>query len=70
MFIEFKAIPWKTFNISRFEPSQIILLKELEERNKELAKIFIYSKSANDYVDIYFSDIWDNKNEKWGVKLF
>jgi len=69
-FIEFKKIMKDTFNVSQFEEWQVILLKELDQRNINSARVWIYSTKHNEYVLLTFSEIWKNKNEKWWIKLF
>ena len=68
--IEFKKIKWDTFNVSQFEHSQIILLKELEKRNDKIARVFIYSEKHNKYKVFKFSELWDNKNDRGGIKIW
>jgi len=69
-FIEFKKIEKDTFNVSQFENNQIILLRELDKRNMDTAKVYIYSVKNNDYKVYNFSELWNMKNEKWWCKLF
>jgi hypothetical protein len=69
-YIEFKKIQWDTFNVSQFEESQIILLRELDERNKYIARVFIYSMKRNEYKVLTFSEIRKNKNKQGWVKLW
>lgn len=69
-FIEFKKIEWATYNISHFEESQIILLKELDRRNQDIARVFIYSVKNNDYRVYKFTELWTLKNENGGIKIF
>jgi len=45
-------------------------MKELDKRNPELCRVGIWSVKNNDYVILRFSEIWNNKNEKGGIKLF
>lgn len=68
--LELKKIPCDTFNVKNFEDEQVILLREMEKRNPELARVWIYSIKHNDYKILRFSEIWNNQNEKWGVKIF
>lgn len=68
--IEFKRIEWMTFNIKSFEESQIILLKQLDLRNADIARVYIYSTKYNDYKIFTFTELWNMKNEKWGCKIF
>ena len=68
--IEFKKIEVDSFNVKQFEDNQVILLRELEKRNPDIARVFIYSVKNNDYISLSFSTIWDNKNEKWWIKLW
>lgn len=68
--LELKKIQWDTFNIKKFEDDQIILLRELDKRNPEIARVWIYSVKNNDYKILKFSEIWNNKNEKGWVKIF
>jgi hypothetical protein len=68
--IEFKKINWNTFNISQFEPSQVILLRDLDKRNKDIARVYIYSVKNNDYKVFTFTELWNSKNSKWGIKIF
>jgi len=69
-FIEFKKIKWNTFNISQFEPSQIDLLRDLDKRNPELARVFIYSEKHSKYCVYRFSFLFSMQNDKWGIKVF
>lgn len=69
-FIEFKKIEKDTFNVSQFEDWQVILLRELEKRNPDIARVYIYSVKNNDYISLKFSTIWNNKNDKWWIKLW
>ena len=69
-FIEFKKISWATFNVKFFEESQIHLLMQLDSRNKDLARVFIYSSKYNKYKVLTFTEIWKWKNSKWGIKIF
>jgi len=69
-FIEFKKIEKDTFNVSQFEDWQVILLRELEKRNPDIARVYIYSVKNNDYISLKFSTIWDNRNDKGGIKLW
>lgn len=68
--IEFKKIDKDSFNFKQFEDWQIILLREFEKRNPEIARVFIYSVKHNDYKILTFSEIIKLKNEKWGLKIF
>ena len=68
--IELKKIKLDTFNVSQFEESQVILLRDLDKRNPELARVLIYSIKHNDYVMLQFTDIWNMKNDKWWLKIF
>ena len=65
-------VSWKdiSFNISKFEESQVVLMLELDKRNKDLCRVWIYSVKNNEYVILRFSEIRNNKNEKWWIKLF
>jgi len=47
--IELKQIPWDTFNVKKFEDDQVIVLREMEFRNPEIARVWIYSVKHNDY---------------------
>ena len=38
--------------------------KELEKRNPDIARVYIYSVKNNDYISLKFSTIWNNKNGK------
>jgi len=69
-FIEFKKTIGSSFNINDFQPSQIQLLRNIEKRNSDLARVFIYSIKWNDYVVLKFSTIWNNRNDKWWVKIW
>lgn len=69
-FIEFKKIEKDTFNVSQFEDWQVILLRELEKRKPDITRVYIYSVKNNDYISLKFSTIWDNKNDKGGIKLW
>lgn len=69
-FIEFKKIEWDTFNVSHFEESQVILLKELDSRNIDIARVFIYSVKHNQYKVFTFTELWNMKNWRWGCKIF
>jgi len=68
--IEFKKINIDTFNVSQFEESQIVLMKELDRRNPNICRVMIFSVKNNDYVTLRFSEIRNNKNEKWWIKLW
>ncbi len=68
--LELKQIPWDTFNVKKFEDDQVIVLRELEKRNSEIVRVWIYSIKHNDYKILKFSEIWNNQNEKWSVKIF
>jgi len=68
--IEFKKIEKDSFNVKDFEDSQIFLLPKLEKIDSSIAKVFIYSVKHNDYKIFNFSELWLNKNDKWGVKIF
>lgn len=68
--IEFKKIDKDSFNFKQFEDWQIILLREFEKRNPEIARVFIYSVKHNDYKILTFNEIIKLKNEKWWIKLF
>lgn len=68
--LELKKITGNTFNVKKFEDSQVILLRELEKRNSEIARVWVYSIKHNSYKILRFSEIWDNKNEKGWVKIF
>lgn len=68
--LELKQIPWDTFNVKKFEDDQVIMLRELEKRNSEIARVWIYSIKYNDYKILKFSEIWNNQNEKGSVKIF
>jgi hypothetical protein len=63
-FVEFKIVDGESFNVSKFEQSQVSLLHELDKRDPTLAKVAIWSKKRNDYVLLGFSEIWKNKNDK------
>ena len=69
-FIEFKKIKLDSFNISQFEDSQILLLPKLDQRNPDRARVFIYSEKHKDYKVYTFSELWNLRNEKWGIKIF
>lgn len=69
-FIEFKKVEWSSYNISKFEESQIILLKELDRRNPDIARVFIYSVVHNDYKIFTFTELWKMKNSNGGIKIF
>ena len=68
--IEFKKIQWATFNISKFEQSQIFLLRELDKRNPDVARVYIYSVKARDYKVFTFTELWEAKNSKGWIKIF
>lgn len=68
--IEFKKINLDSFNVKNFEDSQVILLPQLEKINKELCKVYIYSVKHNDYKIFNFSDLRNNRNSKWWIKIF
>jgi hypothetical protein len=68
--IEFKKIEKDTFNVSQFEDSQVLLLRELDKRNPDIAKVYIYSVKHNDYKSFTFTELWQLRNEKWGIKIF
>jgi len=68
--LELKQIPWDTFNVKKFEDDQVIILRELEKRNSEIARVWIYSIKHNDYKILKFSEIWNNQNEKGSVRIF
>lgn len=68
--IELKQISWYTFNVKKFEEDQVYLLRELERRNPEIARVWIYSVRLNQYKVLKFSEIWKAQNEKWWVKIF
>ena len=70
LFLELKQISWSTFNVKKFEENQIILLRELEKRNPELARVWIFSVKHNAYKILKFSEIWEAQNEKGWVKIF
>ena len=69
-FIELKRIHKDSFNISQFEESQVILMRELDRRNPDICRVAIYSVKANDYKIFKFSELWNIKNEKWWIKLW
>lgn len=69
-FIEFKKIEWATYNVQNFEESQVILLRELDKRNLDIARVFIYSVKLNSYKVFTFTELWEMKNSKWGIKIF
>jgi len=68
--LELKKIKWSTFNVKNFEDWQVFLLREMDKRNSELARVWIWSIKHNDYKILKFSDIWNNQNDKWWVKIF
>lgn len=68
--LELKYITWSTFNVKKFEDWQIILLREMERRNPESCRVWIWSVKHKDYKILRFSEIWDSKNKKWWVKIF
>lgn len=68
--IEFKKISLDSFNVKQFEDWQIILLRELEKRNPDIARVYIYSEKWNDYKVFNFSELWEQKNDKWGIKVW
>lgn len=68
--IELKKIKWDTFNVKNFEEDQVYILKELEKRNPEIARVGIYSIKRNEYKILTFSEIWDNQSKIWSVKIF
>lgn len=68
--IEFKKIKLDSFNISQFEQSQILLLPKLDQRNPDRARVFIYSEKHKDYKVYTFSELWNSRNEKGGIKIF
>ncbi len=70
LFIELKQIPWSTFNVKNFEEDQVILLREMDKRNPELARVWIFSVKHNTYKILTFSEIWRAQNEKGWVKIF
>ncbi len=67
---ELKKIEWATFNCSHFEESQVILLRDLDKRNPDIARVFIYSVRHNDYKMFTFTKLWNMKNSKWWCKIF
>lgn len=68
--LELKQIKWDTFNVKKFEEDQVLFLREMDKRNPELARVWIYSVKNNDYKILTFSEIWNNQNEKGWVKIF
>ena len=68
--IEFKKINLDTFNFSQFEDSQIILLRELDNRDMEIARVYIYSVKHNKYKSFTFTELNNLKNGKWWIKIF
>ena len=68
--IELKQIPWNTFNVKDFRDDQVILLREMDRRNPEIARVWVYSVKHNKYIVIRYTDMCHMKNERWGVKLF
>lgn len=69
IFIECKKIEWYTFNVSQFEPSQVMLMRELDKRNTE-AYVAIYSKKTHTWMYDTFSNIFNSRNEKWWIQIF
>lgn len=70
IFIEFKQILADTFNVSKFEDSQVILLGKLARRPLSEAYVAVYSQKHKDYAITTFRELATQKNDKWGVKLF
>ena len=68
--LELKQISWNTFNVKKFEDDQVILLREMDKRNPELARVWIFSVKHNDYKILTFSEIWAAQNQKGWVKIF
>lgn len=69
-YLELKIIHWYTFNVKKFEDNQVELLYQMDKAHIDTARVWIWSSKANDYKILRFSDLWKEKNEKWGVKIF
>lgn len=65
---EYKIIDWHTFNISKFEDSQILLLRDIYSKWWSV-NIIVYSKKENKYTRIDWDEFMQKKNEKWWMKL-
>lgn len=68
-YLELKIIDTYTFNISRFEPSQIAFMNELLKRWTD-AYIAVYSLKNKEYVILTYRELLTMFNERWGAKLF
>jgi len=68
--IEFKKIPGDTFNVWKFEHSQVRILKDLDSRKLWIAYVIIWSVKRNDYKILTFTEIWEGKNKMGGYKVF
>lgn len=68
--IEFKQIEWKTYNLKKFEDEQVIYLRELEKRNPEIARVFIYSQKTKTYKVFRFSELISMSDSRWSCKIF
>jgi len=68
--IEFKKIPGDTFNVWKFEHSQVLILKDLDDRKLWIAYVIIWSIKRNDYKILTFTEIWGWKNKVGGYKVF
>jgi hypothetical protein len=67
--IEFKQVDWYTFNLSKFEPSQIILLEYMMRHNNP-CYIMIYSQKTGTYWVGTYRYLKESQNEKWWIHLF
>lgn len=70
VYLEFKKIDLYTFNLSQFEPWQIVLLTKMWMRKNAEAYVPIFSKAKWEYKIFTFQELKDMANDKWGCKIF
>lgn len=71
-FGESKLIHGKTFNVSRYEPGQVITLSELHKRDPNRAFTLVYSDHPDvmDYRILRWDETWGARDARGSVKLF
>lgn len=70
VYLEFKQIVWYTFNMSMFQPSQVVLFTKLLNRPNVEAYVPVYSQKTKSYVLTTYKQLLDSQDDKWGIKLF
>lgn len=67
--IEFKKTDWFTFNMSQFEPNQIVILEYFLAHGNE-AYVMVYSKKTKTYWIGTYEYLKSQANSVWWIKLF